>query len=415
MPLTDFEPTEEPDPSWKLHPDDTMFPIDRVRAVIDLKEPDRVPINANMSLHAYHMMGLNTMEGVWGMEDPDKALREVFNRYGGWDHLEFVGGLGAPNPFPSTGNPIYQKVKVPGIDLDLWAPAVVQHEEDPPLIGVNGYDQILNEGFFRFINFRKLGYLGLLNSADSTFWKSHVQNLKPIVDYWLNRKISFMPTHLNQPFEIISLMRNTKNFLTDLIRYKDKIKQVLDMMIDGYIAIAKRMIINKKLQLPEKYNLTEILCLSGGGGTSKDARRMYSPRTFEELYFPYLKKLIVELHKVGYQSVLHLDASWTVVLEYFKEIPKGAIAWIETDSTTDLVKAKEILGGHMCIGGDIPATILTQGSPHDVEKYVKEKLKELAPGGGYIVTSGCEIPIEAKFENVKKLIDTTKEFGRYKR
>ena len=54
MPLKDFVPTKEPDPSWKLHPDDTMFPIDRVRAVIDLKEPDRVPINANMSLHAYH-------------------------------------------------------------------------------------------------------------------------------------------------------------------------------------------------------------------------------------------------------------------------------------------------------------------------------------------------------------------------
>ncbi|MHA2408111.1 MAG: hypothetical protein ACXACA_07050, partial [Candidatus Ranarchaeia archaeon] len=103
MPLIDFTPTPETEPNWKFHPDDTMSAYDRVQEAINLKKADRFPINANMSLHAYHMMGLDTREGVWGIEDPHTALKEVFNRYGGWDHLEFVGGVGAPNVYPRAG------------------------------------------------------------------------------------------------------------------------------------------------------------------------------------------------------------------------------------------------------------------------------------------------------------------------
>ncbi|MHA2059325.1 MAG: uroporphyrinogen decarboxylase family protein, partial [Candidatus Ranarchaeia archaeon] len=312
-----------------------MSAYKRVQETINLKKADRLPINANMSLYAYHMMGLDTKEGVWGIEDPHTALKEVFNRHGGWDHLEFVGGVGGPNVFPSMGGAHFQRVKTAGIDLPADAPALVEHIEDPPLMGVEGYDELLNNGFFRYLNLRKLGYSGLLAAADASFWKSHVAKLTPILDYWKNRQVSFVASHVHQPFEVLSFMRNTRNFLTDLIRYQDKIKAILDMSIDGFIEAAKRLILNPKLNLLPDHNFVEILCLSGGGGTSKGARRMYSPRIFETLYFPYLKKMVHELHKVGYRMILHLDASWTEVLHYFKEIPKGQLAWVETDGSTD--------------------------------------------------------------------------------
>jgi uroporphyrinogen-III decarboxylase len=209
-------------------------------------------------------------------------------------------------------------------------------------------------------------------------------------------------------------MRNTRNFLTDLIRYQDKIKAVLDMSIDGFIEVAKRLILNPKLNLLPDHNFVEILCLSGGGGTSKGARRMYSPRIFETLYFPYLKKMVHELHKIGYRMILHLDASWTEVLPYFKEIPKGQLAWLETDGSTDLVKAKEILGGHHCVGGDVPATLLTSGSVKNVEDYVQHLIDDVASDGGFILTTGCEIPPDAKFENVRAMIQYAKDHGRYR-
>jgi len=31
-------------------------------------------------------------------------------------------------------------------------------------------------------------------------------------------------------------------------------------------------------------------------------------------------------------------------------------------------------------------------------------------GGGFMLTTGCECPVDAKFENVKKMIDVAKEY-----
>ena len=37
----------------------------------------------------------------------------------------------------------------------------------------------------------------------------------------------------------------------------------------------------------------------------------------------------------------------------------------DLDSTTNIFKAKEILGGHMCISGDLPASLLSLGEAGD--------------------------------------------------
>lgn len=83
------------------------------------------------------------------------------------------------------------------------------------------------------------------------------------------------------------------------------------------------------------------------------------------------------------------------------------------DERTDIFKAKEILGDHMCIQGNLKPSLFTLGTPAMVEKQTKEIIDKCAEGGGLFV--GSEIPDNAKLENVKTMIDTCKTYGVYRK
>jgi uroporphyrinogen-III decarboxylase len=105
----------------------------------------------------------------------------------------------------------------------------------------------------------------------------------------------------------------------------------------------------------------------------------------------------------GAIPVLHFDADWTRDLERFKEFPKGKCV-LSLDGKTDIFKAKEILGDHMCLMGDVPARMLSLGTPQEVAEYSRRLINEVGPGG-FILAQGCDIPPDAQYDNVKAMID----------
>jgi len=57
----------------------------------------------------------------------------------------------------------------------------------------------------------------------------------------------------------------------------------------------------------------------------------------------------------------------------------------------------------MCIAGDVPAALLTLGTPDEVNEYCIRLIKDIGPTG-FILHSGCDIPIDAKLENVQAMV-----------
>ncbi|MCK4499776.1 hypothetical protein KAU11_04720, partial [Candidatus Babeliales bacterium] len=104
---------------------------------------------------------------------------------------------------------------------------------------------------------------------------------------------------------------------------------------------------------------------------------------------------------------------YTPRLKYLKKLPKGKI--IASFDRTDIFKAKEILGDHMCIKGNVPTSLLCTGTPQQVEKYCKKLINIVGEGGGFIMDGAAGIPGEAKPENVKAMTEITKTHGVYKR
>jgi uroporphyrinogen-III decarboxylase len=135
----------------------------------------------------------------------------------------------------------------------------------------------------------------------------------------------------------------------------------------------------------------------------------YPVRIFERFELPYLKKMVEAFAQQGFMSILHFDTDWTLNLPYLRELPRGK-SICQFDSTTDIFKAKEILCGHMCLMGDVPASLLTLGTPEEVTAYCEKLIDRVGKGGGFILSTGCECPVDAKFENVKTMIDTAKTY-----
>ena len=69
-----------------------------------------------------------------------------------------------------------------------------------------------------------------------------------------------------------------------------------------------------------------------------------------------------------------------------------------------IFEAKKVIGDHMCLMGDVPATMFTLGTPAEVEAYCKKLIDEVGGDGGFILGSGCSVPCNVKAENFRAMI-----------
>jgi uroporphyrinogen-III decarboxylase len=121
---------------------------------------------------------------------------------------------------------------------------------------------------------------------------------------------------------------------------------------------------------------------------------------WQRFVWPYFSRIVHEVVDSGLIALLHLDSDWSRELARFKELP-GRRCIMALDGETDIYRAKKVLGGHMCLMGDIPAAMLYMGKPDEVYRYCTKLIQTL--GEGFILQSGCDIPTNAKLENVQAM------------
>ena len=125
---------------------------------------------------------------------------------------------------------------------------------------------------------------------------------------------------------------------------------------------------------------------------------------FKTFYWPTYKKVVMGLIDIGLTPVPFYEGIWDQRLEFLREFPKGKT--IAHFAQTDMNKAKEVLGGHTCIMGDVPSSILQVGTVSEVEDYCRKLIDDCGKDGGLIVT---HMPIdEADPKLVKAMIDVTR-------
>ncbi|MFC1845783.1 uroporphyrinogen decarboxylase family protein [Chloroflexota bacterium] len=200
------------------------------------------------------------------------------------------------------------------------------------------------------------------------------------------------------PFDTIGdTLRGTQQVILDMYRQPDKLIQAMEkltpIMIEKGISAARR----------SGYPVIFIPLHKGADG-------FMSAEQYKKFYWPTLKEVILGLVNQGLVPYIFAEGCYNSRLEIIKDIPRGKTIW--KFDATDMAEAKRILGETACIEGNVPTSLLSTASPEDIRSYCKKLIDTAGKGGGYIMSSGADIDT-AKPENVRAMIEFTKEYGIY--
>ena len=373
--------------------EESMPPIERLQAAINLEKPDRVPFVPLVGPEAAACLtGLTNAQVSNDAKIAQSAFWKVFDDYGGWD-----SSYGGPiTPVQMQAANIYpMKMRIPGQDLpDDYMFQLVEEEVMKP----EDYDKMWEMGPSSFYY---EDYLWRINN----FKREDLQNqLGDMLANWGPFRADcdqrgvepFVTANEFHPFFKLSVMRSMVPFTQDLYYNPEPVeralKQLMDELIPRLIGICKALGVSRCLFVDER------------------ASGFYYPLSiFERFWLPKTEVIIDALWSEGINTIFHLDTCWDKNLPYFKKLPKGSTV-LELDSMTDIFLAKEILRGHLCLHGDVSASLLTVGSPEDVEAYCKKLIDEIGGDGGFILGSGCAVPPNVKPENFRAMIETGKKY-----
>ena len=136
-----------------------------------------------------------------------------------------------------------------------------------------------------------------------------------------------------------------------------------------------------------------------------------SREQWDKFYWPTFKKLVIALTERGATPCIFFEGNCMSRMEYLREFPRGKVL-VRLD-TTDIRKAKEILKDHLCIEGNAPSSLLQFGTVQQVKDYCKQLIDTIGEGGGYILSPRSSTD-EVNPDNLKAMIEFTKEYGVYR-
>ncbi len=378
---------------------ETMTRTERLEAALNLQPVDRVPVTVMANEYYVVKQGMPLADLHRKPKAAIAAHRKTFDDHGGWD----VMGVGAllPDPFPLV-IVLPTRLRLPGVDLP--DDVRMQFDESAPTMEVEDYDYVIEHGWDKFV-FKKLmpiihpGYGGGLVGTAKAYLRigKLITGFQRDIKYWTARDIPYLVGGMSQPpFEYLALARTLNQFFLDLYRRPDVVLQAMEAMLPDVIGAAKRF-----------YDSTGIPRVFVGG--TRGSNTFISEEQFDRFYFPFLKRLVDSIIEMGIMPMLHFDSDWTAFVPKFLEFPKGKF-FMHFDSVTDIFKAKDILRGHACIMGDVPATILRLGSEEETTEYCKKLIDYVGKDNGFIQAPGCSPSHDAKPENIQAMIDTAKSY-----
>jgi len=422
--------------------------VQRVRDAVALKEPDRVPITPFSDIFfAPLQAGMTHKEGMYKGRKYAKAAAKVYSRYD-WDlypTLLFPGmgklfdGLGqraikwpgAANPeFCLGDNQPYQYIEKPWMKAEDYEELL----KDPTGYLIRNVIPAQNSSLELLKNFPQLSDLAMMFNGIGFFFFFVNKDVKKLIKRYKKTLRSMIggllgmrsyPKKMKKrgnpvagqfalaqaPFDMVSdTFRGMRGTMLDMIRKPEELKTLCDRLVEPAI----NAMVNSPLAFgdPDESTITlSFIPLHRG------ADGFMSNDQFEEFYWPSLSKLMDLMIKKDIIPMPFFEGRYSDRLDFLAEFAKThkakAVYWFHD---TDIIKVKEMMGGDVCIRGNVPASLLVAGPPKAVEDYVKKSIEGCMEGGGYLVDGGVSgIPNEARHENVQAMTDAVHKYGVYRK
>ncbi|MCL4418060.1 MAG: hypothetical protein M1365_15475 [Actinobacteria bacterium] len=204
-------------------------------------------------------------------------------------------------------------------------------------------------------------------------------------------------------FEGSWYLRGFEQFLQDLILDKDYTNALMDITMEYHLSLMRRMV-----KLGYEYILT-------GDDVGMQSGMLISPEKWREFLKPRYAYMFQELRKInpGVKFLYHSDGYIEPIIPEFIEIGLDVLNPIQPKCMNP-AEIKRKYGKKLSFHGTVDIQeVLPFGSPLDVINEVKERIRTVAPGGGFILSTTHCIQPQTPMRNIDAYYFAHKKFGNY--
>ncbi len=384
---------------------------ERLASVLGGDTPDRVPFIPLIYYYAATYSGVPTLEFLTGMSAFRRAMDACFWEVGPWDAfytLPFT--MDAPRYDITWGGGLGMKPVFP--EGETGSVQVLQAPESETLMEAEDYELIMGFDFpgkaYPLLRFM----LELISryaeeEPGARLWlRRFTPGLVRLgarwlleMDRWRLKGIpSFISFSLEAPFDVFSMARGLTGFALDLHRRPDEIAR-------ASLKLAESVAFTARLACAAT-RVKRFLLL-----THRSSNDFISPRVFERCAYPSIKLIAEELTRHGIAFGMHMDGNWDENLELMTDLPENT--YFQFDGSTDIFRARQVLGDRYVIMGDVNSNMLALCGEAEVEEYCRKLIDKVGAKGRFILSSGCEVPTNAKPQNLRTILQTVRNHGRY--
>ena len=359
-----------------------MSPKERVLEALNHREPDRVP-----RLSSFTPEFATKLRKHLGLED------ELFNPHGGVEHdLELEVGNDILLTAQGFANSYYQR-----LDRDYTDEWGVRWKiiEYKTRYGTGKYTEISGNPLKEDTSINK--YI----PPDPTIIKRYEPSKKLIEKY--GKEYAIMGVIVCTIFEAAWALRGLDSLMMDFITNEDLANRILDIPFNYHLYAGKKLV---------SMGVDIIWTGDDMGGQNK---MLISPELWRKYFKPRMAKLYSELKLINpnLKIAYHSDGNIYPIIDELVEIGLDILNPVQP-KCMDPHCLKKRYGKNLSFWGtiDIQET-LPFGTPAQIENEVKDRIKNIGPGGGFIISPTHHVQIDTSIGNFFTFWNAVEKYGKY--
>jgi len=204
-------------------------------------------------------------------------------------------------------------------------------------------------------------------------------------------------------FETAWLMRGMQTFLTDFYLEPEIAHAICERIVDIRVRQARH------------FAQAGVDIIRLGDDIVTQRGRMMSAEIYREFIQPGVKRIVAAAKAVNPEVIIFMHCCGRVedVIDDLIDAGIEVLNPVQPECN-DLRRIKAQYGDRLSFCGAIDTGwVLPHGTPADVRAEVRRRIRDLGPGGGYILASVHCIQPDVPLENVIAMLDEAKIAGRY--
>lgn len=377
-----------------------MTSRERVVAALNHQEPDRVPVDigggssTSISVEANARLKLHL-----GLAGNSAELSKIF-RVAALDE-EVMQRLGSDcRPLRSKSPRRWSPPpSAPGTLVDIWG---VIWKQQP--VGESGYYWEIERNPLADATTADLNHFPWPDPLDPGFTSSlraDAESLFTNTPYAVEASSGFCSF-----WEVACNLRGYEQLLMDLVIDPRFVEALMERVLEINLALAERFLEEAGPYIQIFRTADDLATQSGLLMSLKMYRSRLKP--FHRKYFDFLKS------HTSAAILYHSCGNITDLIDDLVEIGVDAINPVQVSAMPETATLKSRFGGKITFWGGIDTQrVLPCGSVSDVTEEVRRRIRDLGPGGGFVLGAVHSIQSDVRPENILAMADAARRFGGY--